>query len=86
VPCAPEIPIIRIAHMVTPAHATEYGVKGLGEGGAIAPPAAIANAVADAFRNIGASFNETPLTPRRVSDAVDRARRENDPLNMGGRP
>ncbi|MBX9846762.1 MAG: xanthine dehydrogenase family protein molybdopterin-binding subunit [Xanthobacteraceae bacterium] len=86
VPCAPEVPIIRIAHMVTPAQATEYGVKGLGEGGAIAPPAAIANAVADAFRNIGASFNETPLTPRRVSDAVERARREKDPLSMGGRP
>ena len=63
-----------LAHMVTPALATEYGVKGLGEGGAIAPPAAIANAVADAFRKIGASFNETPLTPRRVSEAVDRAR------------
>jgi carbon-monoxide dehydrogenase large subunit len=73
-PCAPEIPAVRIIHMVTPAAATEYGVKGLGEGGAIAPPAAIANAVADAFRDIGASFNETPLTPRRVSEAVDRAR------------
>jgi carbon-monoxide dehydrogenase large subunit len=59
--------------------------KGLGEGGAIAPPAAIANAVADAFRSIGASFNETPLTPRRVSDAVERARREKDPLNLSGR-
>jgi carbon-monoxide dehydrogenase large subunit len=75
VPCAPEIPTVRIAHAVTPARATEYGVKGLGEGGAIAPPAVIANAVADAFRMIGASFNETPLTPRRVSDAIDRARR-----------
>jgi carbon-monoxide dehydrogenase large subunit len=60
--------------MITPALTTEYGVKGLGEGGAIAPPAAIANAVADAFRDIGASFNETPLTPRRVSEAIDRAR------------
>jgi carbon-monoxide dehydrogenase large subunit len=75
VPCAPEIPTVRIAHMVTPAAATEYGVKGLGEGGAIAPPAVIANAVADAFRSIGAAFNETPLTPRRVSEAVERARR-----------
>ena len=74
VPCAPEIPTVRIAHLVHPALATEYGVKGLGEGGAIAPPAAIANAVADAFRGIGASFNETPLTPRRVSEAVERAR------------
>jgi carbon-monoxide dehydrogenase large subunit len=75
VPCAPEIPTVRLAHLVTPALATEYGVKGLGEGGAIAPPAVIANAVADAFRDIGALFNETPLTPRRVSEAVDRARR-----------
>jgi carbon-monoxide dehydrogenase large subunit len=74
VPCAPEIPAVRIAHLVTPALTTEYGVKGLGEGGAIAPPAAIANAVADAFRDIGASFNETPLTPRRVSEAIERAR------------
>lgn len=75
VPCAPEIPTVRLAHLVHPALATEYGVKGLGEGGAIAPPAAIANAVADAFHDIGASFNETPLTPRRVSEAVERARR-----------
>jgi aerobic carbon-monoxide dehydrogenase large subunit len=70
VPCAPEIPLVRIEHIVTPALTTEYGVKGLGEGGAIAPPAAIANAIADAFRDTRASFNETPLTPRRVSEAV----------------
>ncbi|AMN40766.1 xanthine dehydrogenase family protein molybdopterin-binding subunit [Rhodoplanes sp. Z2-YC6860] len=85
VPCAPEIPTVRVAHLITPAFVTEYGVKGLGEGGAIAPPAALANAVADAFRHIGASFNETPLTPRRVSEAVERARRDFDPLNMGRR-
>jgi uncharacterized protein (DUF433 family) len=41
----------------------------------VAPPAAIANAVADAFRDIGATFNETPLTPRRVAEAIERARR-----------
>jgi carbon-monoxide dehydrogenase large subunit len=78
VPCAPEIPAVRIEHIVTPALTTEYGVKGLGEGGAIAPPAAIANAVADAFRDIGASFNETPLTPRRVSEAIAVARRRKE--------
>lgn len=78
VPCAPEIPAVRITHLMTPALTTEYGVKGLGEGGAIAPPAAIANAIADAFRHIGASFNETPLTPRRVSEAIEAARRAKD--------
>ncbi len=74
VPCAPEIPNVRIEHLVTPALTTEYGVKGLGEGGAIAPPAAIANAVADAFADIRANFNETPLSPRRVYETVARTR------------
>jgi aerobic carbon-monoxide dehydrogenase large subunit len=73
VPCAPEIPNVRVEHLVTPALTTEYGVKGLGEGGAIAPPAAIANAVADAFADIRANFNETPLSPRRVVSEVARA-------------
>ena len=73
-PCATEIPTVRIAHFVTPAKVTEYGVKGVGEGGAIAPPAAIANAVTDAFRDLHAQFNETPLTPRRVSEAIAAAR------------
>ena len=73
-PGTEEIPAVRIFHSVTPARATEYGVKGVGEGGAIAPPAAIANAVSDAFAKIGAQFNETPLTPRRVSQAVAAAK------------
>jgi aerobic carbon-monoxide dehydrogenase large subunit len=80
VPCATEIPFIRIEHLVTPALTTEYGVKGLGEGGAIAPPAAIANAVADAFRDIRAGFNETPLTPRRVFEVIKRAHSAEAPL------
>ena len=39
--------------METLAPYTDFGVKGLGEGGAIAPPAAIANAVNDALRRLG---------------------------------
>jgi carbon-monoxide dehydrogenase large subunit len=38
--------------------------------GAVAPPAAIANAVRDALAAIGAEINETPLTPRRVIAAI----------------
>jgi hypothetical protein len=45
------LPAIKIAHLHTPAAATEYGTKGMGEGGAVAPPAAIANAVCDALLN-----------------------------------
>jgi carbon-monoxide dehydrogenase large subunit len=72
-PGAFEVPAIRIGHLHTPAVATEYGIKGMGEGGAVAPPAAIANAVRDALAAIGAEFNETPLTPLRVRDAIRRA-------------
>jgi aerobic carbon-monoxide dehydrogenase large subunit len=69
-PGAFELPDIRIAHLHTPAVATEYGVKGMGEGGAVAPPAAIANAVRDALASLGAEINETPLTPERVLTAI----------------
>ena len=69
-PGAVEIPDIKIGHMVTPATLTKFGMKGMGEGGAIAPPAAIANALADAFRAQGAQFNETPMTPRRIRAAI----------------
>jgi len=61
--------------MHTPASATEYGMKGMGEGGAVAPPAAIANAVRDALAALGAEVNETPLTPARVMAALRKARK-----------
>jgi carbon-monoxide dehydrogenase large subunit len=77
-PGAAELPAIKIGHMHTPASATEYGMKGMGEGGAVAPPAAIANAVRDALAAIGApggaEINETPLTPARVLAAIKKAR------------
>jgi carbon-monoxide dehydrogenase large subunit len=72
-PTAPELPNIKIGHMVTPATSTRYGMKGMGEGGAIAPPAAIANALGDAFAAIGAQFNETPVSPTRVRDVLQKA-------------
>jgi carbon-monoxide dehydrogenase large subunit len=74
VPGAAELPDIKIVHMHTPTPYTEYGVKGMGEGGAIAPPAAIANAVRDALSPLGAEVNETPMTPRRVLAAIREAR------------
>ena len=73
VPGAAEMPAIKIVHLHTPTPYTEYGVKGMGEGGAIAPPAAIANAVRDALAPLGAEVNETPLTPRRVLAAIRQA-------------
>jgi len=71
---AVEMPAIKISHLHTPTPHTEYGMKGMGEGGAVAPPAAIANAVRDALLPIGAEVNETPITPRRVLAAIARVR------------
>jgi aerobic carbon-monoxide dehydrogenase large subunit len=73
-PGAAELPAIKIGHLHTPTPHTEYGMKGMGEGGAVAPPAAIANAVRDALAAIGAEVNETPITPHRVMAAVKKAR------------
>jgi carbon-monoxide dehydrogenase large subunit len=68
-----EIPAIRIFHMETPSPYTEFGIKGMGEGGAIAPPAVLFNAVNDALRPLGVEVTETPLTPRRLLEAIERA-------------
>jgi carbon-monoxide dehydrogenase large subunit len=67
-----EVPAMRILHMETPSPYTQYGIKGMGEGGAIAPPAVIFNAVNDALRSLGVEVNETPLTPRRLLAALER--------------
>ena len=74
VPGSTDIPSPRIDHMETPSPYTEFGVKGIGEGGAIAPPAAIANAVNDALKSLGAELLQSPITPRRVVEAIDAAR------------
>jgi carbon-monoxide dehydrogenase large subunit len=60
--------------METPSPYTEFGIKGMGEGGAIAPPAVIFNAVNDALRPLGVELMETPLTPRRLLEAIGRAK------------
>lgn len=70
VPGPTEVPDIRIVHMETPSPYTEFGQKGIGEGGAIAPPAAIANAINDALRPLGAEVCELPITPRKLLAAI----------------
>ena len=59
-------------HMETLSPYTEFGVKGIGEGGAIAPPAAIANAINDALRPLGAELLVSPITPARILQAIGR--------------
>jgi carbon-monoxide dehydrogenase large subunit len=42
----------------------------LGEGGAIAPSAAITNAINDALKEVGAELLESPATPDRIVAAI----------------
>jgi carbon-monoxide dehydrogenase large subunit len=65
-----EVPSIRILHMETPSPYSRFGQKGIGESGAIAPPAAITNAINDALHPLGAELLESPVTPRRILEAI----------------
>ena len=73
-PGATTMPEPVLEQLETASPYTTFGVKGVGEAGAIGPLGAIGNAVNDALRPLGAEINETPITPRRVFDAIQRAR------------
>lgn len=72
-PTASEAPQFALAHLDVPSPLNALGVKGLGEGGAIGPMAAIANAVEDALRELGVVIRETPLSPERVRTLIREA-------------
>jgi len=59
----------------TPSPLNPLGAKGVGEGGSIGTPAAIANAVADALAPLGIAHLDLPFTPSRVWEALRAAPR-----------
>jgi aerobic carbon-monoxide dehydrogenase large subunit len=75
VPRADDLPAIDCVHLEYPSPRNPLGAKGLGEGGAISPPAAIANAIDDALAPLGVRVTATPALPSRVRDLIERARR-----------
>lgn len=72
IPTALEIPDVKIVHMDIKAPNTLGGFRGVGEGGTIGAPAAIANAVADALSNFGCEVNELPVTPERIFQLINK--------------
>ena len=70
IPGFSEIPDIRIEHMETPSPYTEFGVKGLGEGGVIASSAVLCNAINDALKPRRAVVTDQPFTPTRILAAL----------------
>jgi carbon-monoxide dehydrogenase large subunit len=65
-PKADQLPFIDTEQLAYPSVINELGIKGVGESGAIAPGAAIANAVEDALADLGVVVRELPLTPKRL--------------------
>ena len=69
-PIAAAVPEIACDHIEMLSTRNPLGVKGLGEGGAIGAPAAIANAVEDALRPLGIVVRGVPLTPARIRSLI----------------
>ena len=76
-PSATEIPAMDVAHLDARAEGTIGGYRGMGEGGTIGAPAAIANAIADALSHLNIQINELPATPERLFRLV-RAAQQGD--------
>jgi carbon-monoxide dehydrogenase large subunit len=71
-PRASQAPALELDHIESLSTRNPLGVKGLGEGGAIAPPAAVANAVEDALRPFGVIVRRGPLSPARVRELISK--------------
>jgi aerobic carbon-monoxide dehydrogenase large subunit len=68
-PTACEVPTIEVGHIESPGP-NPLGTKGMGEGGAIASPAAVVNAVADALAPLGVTVSGSPLGPKQILDMI----------------
>jgi carbon-monoxide dehydrogenase large subunit len=74
VPAAPEIPAIDVVHLEATPPDNVGGFRGLGEGGTIGAPAAIANAISDALAPLGIEIDELPVTPDRLFRLIEATR------------
>ncbi|MEO7402754.1 MAG: xanthine dehydrogenase family protein molybdopterin-binding subunit [Burkholderiales bacterium] len=73
VPSAPEVPAMTVRHVESNLPNTVNGFRGMGEGGTIGAPAAIANAITDALSQFGIDVNELPASPERLFRAISGA-------------
>jgi carbon-monoxide dehydrogenase large subunit len=70
VPRADDLPGIECVHLEYASPRNPLGLKGLGEGGAISPPAALANAIDDALAPLGVRVTGTPAFPSRIQALI----------------
>ena len=73
IPSAPEVPTMDVVHIESES-AVAGGFRGMGEGGTIGAPAAIANAIADALSPLDIEVSILPMTPERIFRLVEQAK------------
>jgi carbon-monoxide dehydrogenase large subunit len=73
-PSATEVPQIEVGHQEFLSKLNPFGIKGVGEGGAVSPPAAIANAVVDALKPLEVNVNRVPLHPESLLRLIQEAK------------
>lgn len=72
-PTSLEVPEVVQVHHEFLTEKNPLGIKGVGEGGAISPPAAIAGAISDALRPLDLQLKALPLSPARVWTSIREA-------------
>jgi carbon-monoxide dehydrogenase large subunit len=77
-PRASWLPEIELDETVTPSPVNPIGVKGVGEAGAIASTAAVANAVMDALSPLGIRHLDMPYTPQTMWRAMQAAKGDHE--------
>ena len=74
-PRAGDFPPIVSEMLEVPAKTNPLGIKGIGEAGTIAAPPTVVNAVLDALHQLGVEHIDMPLTPARIWEAANAAKR-----------
>lgn len=75
-PTASEVPEITLRHQEFPSGVNPYGIKGCGEGGAVGPVAAVANAICDALKPLKIRLSRVPVHPEQLLALIEEARSE----------
>ena len=66
-PLATDVPSFEVMHLEHPPPSSIAGFKGVGEGGTVAAPPAVANAIASA---VGREVNEIPVSPELITTLI----------------
>jgi carbon-monoxide dehydrogenase large subunit len=74
-PHAADMPSFRVSTVEVPCRNNPLGVKGCGEAGSVASPAAVINAIIDALADLGVRHLDMPATPQRVWQTIQEHRR-----------